>query len=325
MLPVTERDGLRIIRPLLETPRDAIENYATVHGLTTRLDATNADRTYTRNRVRLEILPVLRGLNPAIDDALAHTAELARAEYEALLWALGKWLVDWPRSADWLEFKALPLGLQRLAIHQVAPEWSFDQVEALVDWLAHGRPGEWRIFPEGARIQLTFDRIEIDSTTVQTSSAWPTLPDGPDDNAIVLALPGTVELTNGWRLSAAPLATSEMPQWDTAPWTDPLHTALAVPPGAAVAVRRCRVGDRFAPRGLGGHTQKLSDTLTNLKVPAAWRARLPLLTIHEQIAWFVAPTPDGLRGRVSETFALHGQGTQAWNFYYEHDPEDLPG
>ncbi len=325
MLPVTERDGLRIVRPLLNTPRSAIEAYAAAHGLTARLDATNAERTYTRNQVRLEMLPLLRTLNPSIDDALAHTAELARAEYDALRWALRTHLADWPHQADWSVFKTLPLGLRRLAIHQIAPDWSFDQVEALVDWLARGKSGESRVLPDGRTIQLTFDQIVIGSNLDPSIADWPALPnDWPEDKAIAIALPGTIDLGNGWRLSARLLSIGDVPHWDTPPWNSPLHTALRVPLGASVTIRRWRAGDRFAPNGLGGHTQKLSDTLTNLKVPAAWRERLPLVTIDDQIAWFVAPTPDGLRARISESFAWRENTADRWHFAYERAEQPAP-
>ncbi|MHB8627893.1 MAG: tRNA lysidine(34) synthetase TilS [Aggregatilineales bacterium] len=325
MLPITTRNGLRIVRPLLDTPRFAIEAYAAAYGLIARLDATNAEKTYSRNWVRLETLPLLRTLNPSIDAALAHTAELARAEYDALLWALRANLVDWPRQADWRLFKTLPLGLQRFAIHQIAPDWSFDQVETLVDWLAVGKPGESRTLPDARTIQLTFDRIVIESDSDQWIADWPAVPaDWAQDKAIAMPLPGIIDLGNGWRLSARPLAIGDVPHWDTPPWNSPLHTALRAPLSASVTIRRWRAGDRFAPNGLGGHTQKLSDTLTNLKVPAVWRKRLPLLTIDDQIAWFVAPSPDGLRARVSESFAWRENTAEGWHFAYERDEQPVP-
>jgi tRNA(Ile)-lysidine synthetase-like protein len=79
---------------------------------------------------------------------------------------------------------------------------------------------------------------------------------------------------------------------------------LWVPVGATLALRTRQAGDRFRPRGLGGHSQKLADTLIAMRVPAPWRERVPLLTVNGVIAWFVAPTPEGVRGRVAEPFAL---------------------
>jgi tRNA(Ile)-lysidine synthase len=108
-----------------------------------------------------------------------------------------------------------------------------------------------------------------------------------------------------WQFESRPLADND----DLAAiQADPLAAALIIPPDAAITLRARRPGDRFAPRGMGGHSQKLSDTLTNMHVPAAWRDRIPLLTVNDQIAWFVAPTAAGLRGRVAEPFAVPESG-----------------
>jgi hypothetical protein len=55
---------------------------------------------------------------------------------------------------------------------------------------------------------------------------------------------------------------------------------------------------------MNGHSQKLSDVFVNLKVPQGLRNRVPLLTVNEEIAWFVAPTASGVQGRLSERFAV---------------------
>ncbi len=78
ILPVT-REGL--IRPLLEIDRNEIEAWLRQRGIAWREDETNRDRTYARNRLRHEILPLLpRRFNPQLDQALANMATLARDE-----------------------------------------------------------------------------------------------------------------------------------------------------------------------------------------------------------------------------------------------------
>ncbi|HWE05840.1 MAG TPA: tRNA lysidine(34) synthetase TilS, partial [Rhizomicrobium sp.] len=82
--PVVESDGDatrgRIVRPLLNTRRAEVEAYLHQRGQTWREDATNRDVSLTRNRVRHELMPMLRQFNPAIDLALARLAEIARDE-----------------------------------------------------------------------------------------------------------------------------------------------------------------------------------------------------------------------------------------------------
>ena len=72
------RDG--IIRPLLDTPRAAIESYIRAHGLTYVTDETNLDQSYARNRLRLSLWPELAAINPALTAHICHTADILRAE-----------------------------------------------------------------------------------------------------------------------------------------------------------------------------------------------------------------------------------------------------
>ena len=65
-------------------PRSTTLAYCAELGLALVEDASNQSRAYTRNRVRLDLLPVLEGFNPAIRTVLARTADLAAEEVAAL-------------------------------------------------------------------------------------------------------------------------------------------------------------------------------------------------------------------------------------------------
>ena len=70
----------KIVRPLLGGCRAEIEAYLNARGQGWREDATNRDVTFTRNRVRHELMPMLRSFNPAIHELLANLATIARDE-----------------------------------------------------------------------------------------------------------------------------------------------------------------------------------------------------------------------------------------------------
>jgi tRNA(Ile)-lysidine synthase len=72
--------GGRIVRPLLGVRRQEIELFLREQGQLWREDSSNADTVYTRNRVRHELMPVLRGFNPNLELALGNIAELARED-----------------------------------------------------------------------------------------------------------------------------------------------------------------------------------------------------------------------------------------------------
>ena len=70
----------RIVRPLLGVRRVEVEVFLRERGQGWREDATNADVSLTRNRVRHVLMPMLREFNPAVDALVARTAEIAREE-----------------------------------------------------------------------------------------------------------------------------------------------------------------------------------------------------------------------------------------------------
>ena len=70
----------KILRPFLNTRRADIEAFLRQSNQSWREDSTNTDTAYTRNRIRHELLPLLRDYNPNLDQSLANLAELAREE-----------------------------------------------------------------------------------------------------------------------------------------------------------------------------------------------------------------------------------------------------
>lgn len=76
--------GQLLVRPLLSCTREETERYCIARGLTWRDDPSNSDRRFARARLRHEVVPVLRGLNPQAEATIARTlAELA-LEQDAL-------------------------------------------------------------------------------------------------------------------------------------------------------------------------------------------------------------------------------------------------
>jgi tRNA(Ile)-lysidine synthase len=68
----------KILRPFLSARRSQIEAFLQQQNQPWREDGSNADLAYTRNRVRHQLIPLLREFNPLIDETLANVSELAR-------------------------------------------------------------------------------------------------------------------------------------------------------------------------------------------------------------------------------------------------------
>lgn len=73
-----------IVRPLILCARGDVEAYCRAHGLDYVTDSTNGDGAFTRNRIRRDVLPVLRELNPGFLDTFAGNADVLRADADFL-------------------------------------------------------------------------------------------------------------------------------------------------------------------------------------------------------------------------------------------------
>jgi tRNA(Ile)-lysidine synthase len=83
LLGMKARDG-QLARPLLGTTREETTAYCERHGLSWREDASNAEPTYARNRIRAGLLPQLAKVHPAAAANVLRTASLLRDEAEVL-------------------------------------------------------------------------------------------------------------------------------------------------------------------------------------------------------------------------------------------------
>ncbi len=149
---------LSLVRPLLDVTRAATAQFCQDQGIPVWEDATNRDRTYARNRLRLDVLPLLRQhFNPQLDKTLAQAAEILQAEV-AYLEAEAQSLAAQCITGDALQRRSLrvaPLALQRRVVRQflserlpLAPQ--FDHIEKLVALLTAPNRSQTDPFPGGA-------------------------------------------------------------------------------------------------------------------------------------------------------------------------------
>lgn len=98
-----EKENGRVIRPFLEWSKAEIEKYAEENRLEYRVDETNADVQYTRNKLRAEVLPRLEEAVPAAGRNIARFAAVA-AEDDAFLYELASGLIDTRKDGFFVKF-----------------------------------------------------------------------------------------------------------------------------------------------------------------------------------------------------------------------------
>jgi tRNA(Ile)-lysidine synthetase-like protein len=82
--PPVARPRPLLIRPLLCVTRGEVEDYCREHNLEFRTDATNLNADYMRSRVRRDVLPALRAINPRAVESIARAAEIIASDDDAL-------------------------------------------------------------------------------------------------------------------------------------------------------------------------------------------------------------------------------------------------
>lgn len=277
ILPVT-RD--RVVRPLLRVSRPEVHRYLEAHGIEPRHDESNDDRRFLRNRVRRDLLPLVSGWNPGIEELLADTAalELDRAaSFEELVRPLRAELVREDETAAEI---TVPPGLSPHLVRMLVLEQvrRLDATTREVDAAALAAiaglaPGGCRTVSPGLRAIRDTDALRLEATP--PGSAVP-----PFSHPI---LPGeTVRIPEArYVLSLREGASAGDPVS-----LDRLRQVIQLRHDAPVRfeVRNRRPGDRFRPLGMD-RDKNLAEFLIDRRIPVAERDALPLLVCNGTIAW----------------------------------------
>jgi tRNA(Ile)-lysidine synthase len=277
ILPVT-RD--RVIRPLLRVPRHEVHRYLSAHGIEARFDESNDDPRFLRNRVRRDLLPLLAGLNPAIEEILADTAalELGRvASLEDLLKPVRRELVsESEESADiTIPPDLSPHLLRMLALEQIRriDATNREVGAAALAAIASLAPGERRTVSSRLHAFRDAEVLRLEATT----------PDRPVHPFSRPIRPGeTVRIPEArWTLSLRDAeAVAELVSANRLRQVIQLHHDAH----ARFEIRNRRPGDRFRPLGMD-RDKNLAEFLIDRRIPLAERDNLPLLLCSERIAW----------------------------------------
>jgi len=305
-----------IIRPLIESTRNEVLEYLRANGQTFVTDPSNTKPYYARNRIRLELMPVLSRFNPRIEKTLASAAGLLREEDEAIaahLETLLQCIITKDEDVITLardKFNDLPLAFRRRIFRAVAamvglkPSGiSLVQTDEALAFMATSQSGRSLSLPSGLVLGREYDQLIMSAARAA------------QDFSYTIAFPGTtiipelglaVETTLTEKKEAYPAGENNL--WQAVFDYDKINPILSV--------RNRRPGDRFCPSGMGGKTKKLQDYLIDAKVPGRQRDRVPLLFSGPDLMWVMGyrtdfrflPGPDMKRALiVSVTMTGTGQ------------------
>lgn len=264
-----------IVRPLLGIRKKELEGYLEKLGQSWREDKSNRDLRHSRNLVRHGILPRLeRNFNPAVREALAETAEIARAEEEywqgEVARVLPQMIVE---EADSFALKLgqlarLPLALQRRVIRKAAEskglrlefrhaeevrELGLSQVMLPEGWVALRKNDELRFGRGSLPIKADYDYR--------------------------LSVPGRIEVRETGTAFEAVLIPEGRGEGYNAG-----HLFDALKLGRELQVRNWRAGDRFWPAYTRSE-KKVKELLQERHLAEEERKLWPVVLNGDEIVW----------------------------------------
>ena len=251
-----------IIRPLLCLSRDEILDYLKSRGQSFVTDSTNAERIAQRNRLRLDVIPLLRSINPAAIEHLCLACENVRQSLPYYIKGIETTFVEMGITDDTFPLSALS---SQTLLHE---------------WLA------------GKGFNGTQEEEMLQATKREVGKMWHS---GThvvlrDRNALILASqpPAQFSILN-LQSSIVPCIEETGPNiayFDADLLTNPIE------------VRPVREGDAFVPFGMKGR-KLVSDFLTDCKVNRLQKANQFVATCGEDIIWLIGHRSDN-RYRVTD-------------------------
>lgn len=306
------RDGI-IIRPLLDVTREEIEEYCRELNLEPRIDHSNMEPLYTRNRLRLELLPLIKNeYNENIIPVLSRLARIAREdkdyfqtqlekikglvrhdtdsalykikreEYAKLHPALGKRLLA-------ASFKEMGLVQDMTAVH-------LDGADNLMRW---GKTGDRIDFPWKYGLRLEYEDGVLYRWNDKTNGGGTA--SHRKEFSYSLKINDTIKIPelNATLRSKLLKAGQDKETHDGTVAADYLSVCLnisGVRKPDSIVVRNRRPGDYIVLSGMKGR-KKLQDYFTDKKIHKEERDLIPLVCIGGEVLWIIGY-------RVSENYIV---------------------
>lgn len=263
------------VRPLLDVSRAEIEQFLADRELSPRIDSTNLESRFLRNRIRNELLPSMKALQPRVIQHLAEIATQLREGEQELVRLEAAWRDRWIE-----ESRSDRLTLYRAGMNE--SPFLFRRV--LVDE-AFSRDATARELNAGDLRRISM-QLEGSSSAIQITRNLRL--SGEGDLLVLerITPPGDrVEIDH-------PVQPGDEVEWQALSQRITIRAvegtypgAFSLPEGAGeLRLRTRRPGDRWHPPG-STSTKKLKDVLIERRIDRKLRDRLPILTWNERIVW----------------------------------------
>ncbi|MBD1399782.1 tRNA lysidine(34) synthetase TilS [Pelovirga terrestris] len=266
-------------RPLLFCSRRQLLDYARRQSLSWREDASNLDPLFVRNRIRHQIVPRLKDINPQFAERMVVLSRQVAVEEDFWRYQIETHFPSIRVACDdglrlqrspLLGFHpALRLRLLRAALFEVRGH--LHGIEAVhlqaIDDLLTGARSQAQLDLPGCWVARRYEHLWV-------RTAAPAMPPRYD---VALQIPGEILLPDGRKLVATVVEQVEI---ETRHRVYVDQAVLDRP----LTVRTWRPGDCFVPLGMTGH-KRLKQLFSDLKIEKEERLRTPLVVAGETLLW----------------------------------------
>jgi len=298
----------KIIRPILCLSREEVENYVKLKNLNPRIDKTNFEKIYNRNKIRLDILPYMKeNFNEDIVQTLNRMSTLLQKDNEFLeklsAGLYNKYCMECNdyfiiKKEIFKEEEPLVNRVLRHALTRYSKSNYDFEVKHIyeISCLAQKYSGKLVHLPNGVCAENVYGDIYIKAKTKKSdiNSKKEEIILGKDNIYI-----NTVEfhkyviqfsIINGYNENSINLKQGDFVKYFD---FDKINNNISI--------RNRKNGDKIIPLGMSG-SKKLKDIFIDMKIPKNERECIPILCFDERIAWVI-----GIR--ISEEYKLTSKST----------------
>ncbi|HHT9135937.1 MAG TPA: tRNA lysidine(34) synthetase TilS [Candidatus Wunengus sp. YC60] len=293
--PLTTDSTIQIVRPLLFTRRKEIIDYLGKEQRNYRTDISNYETTYLRNKIRLELIPLLeKQYNPNIKNALLQLSQIFTANNEYLSLEAKKilkdatiehtedsyavnthFLIKQPQILQQLVFQEI-LEIMQIPLKEITYE-HYTKILNEITRTGKGRhfqlPGNLYLWHEHGMLYFKKDTLSK--------------PRIPLLSEIPIQIPGTTLIHPLGQLVSEILDTKDISldvyKNTKTPGEEIFDLQCIAMP---VTVRGRREGDIISPLGVRGH-KKIKDLFIDKKIPLKERDAIPIVVMNNQPIWVI--------------------------------------
>jgi tRNA(Ile)-lysidine synthase len=285
---------------MLDITREETVEYCQRQTLEPRLDSSNLELSPLRNKIRLQLLPLLQEYNSNIPETILRLSASAADELDYLdeqTSVLASVLVVRDRDV---------ITLDRGGLNGVHPELKRHLLRYCLEQLPGGlKDIESRHIeemlslldkPSGKSIDLPYGLVFMaayDKCWLGKEDEFP-CPFPPLNGEHILAFPGVMEIP-GWQVESRFVQT-----FDREDNNSLVAYVDAVKVGQKISIRTWQKNDRFQPLGMGAE-KKLGEFMIDARIPRIWRINIPVVVSETGILWLVGYRLDERFKVTSET------------------------